>query len=447
MNEIQALIDFALGEVGYLEKKTNAKLYDKTANAGNNNYTKYGLEQGCNGQPYCDAFVDYCFSHTFGAERAKTMLNGFSNYTPTSANYFKKMNRWFTEPKVGDQIFFQNDVRINHTGIVYQVANGKVYTIEGNTNSQDNSVNGNGVFAKHYDLTNKRIAGYGRPLYKETMQKMKFGIDISDNQGLIDWQKVKNAGVQFVIMRSTRGSGKPDNYLQTNIKACHDFMIPFDFYKYSYAMNEREARNEALTVCEILKDYGIIPNGKTRIWLDMEYDKQLALGKDACHAIMEAFKDEVLKAGFSYGLYMGKYAYENKINASILDDDVWIARYPDTSSKKLTQVPSDNYKPVAKGGSKLYGWQFSSKGKVDGINGYVDLDCAYFDIEEKEIFPEYYSKPEWTLIESLNKIGVDSSYNNRKRIAQKNGIANYSGKKEENLSLLEKLIKGELIKL
>lgn len=162
-----AVIDIAMAEVGYLEKKTNSNLDDKTANAGANNYTKYGRDQGCNGQPWCDAFVDWCFIKAYGRDNASNLLGGFSNYTPTSASYFKKLNAFITKnPIPGDVIFFKNETRIFHTGIVYKVDATKVYTIEGNTSGgPDVIANGGGVFLKSYNLTNTRIAGYGRPSY------------------------------------------------------------------------------------------------------------------------------------------------------------------------------------------------------------------------------------------------------------------------------------------
>lgn len=275
---------------------------------------------------------------------------------------------------------------------------------------------------------------------------MRYGIDISDCQGIINWPKVKAAGVEFAILRSTRGSGKPDNYLPSNIKGCKEQNIPFDFYKYSYAMNETQAKEEAKRVVEVLKGYGILPNKDTRIWLDMEYDKQLALGKSKCMDIMIAFRNTITAAGYGYGIYMGKYAYENQIDAKAIEDDVWIARYPDTSSRTLKAVPAEKYKPVSKGKSKLWGWQFTSKGTVPGISGAVDLDVCYFDITEKDVEAGYYKTPEFTLIDCLNKISVDSSYANRRRIAEANGIEGYKGTEEQNLRMLDLLNKGKLVK-
>ena len=83
---------------------------------------------------------------------------------------------------------------------------------------------------------------------------------------------------------------------------------------------------------------------------------------------------------------------------------------------------------------------------VGGIRGNVDLNIAYYDIKETEVEPQYYKSPEFTLIDCLNKIGADSSYDSRKQIAVKNGISDYKGTAEQNLKLLDLLNTGKLIK-
>ncbi|MGI6096172.1 MAG: CHAP domain-containing protein [Lachnospiraceae bacterium] len=161
------VIAVATAEVGYLEKKNNSQLNSKTANAGNNNYTKYGQYFGMNGNAWCDMFVDWCFIKAYGREKAKKLLcGGFSAYTPTSAQYYKNKRQWYKNPKAGDQIFFKNSVRICHTGLVYKVSGGMVYTIEGNTSGASGMIaNGGGVCKKSYAIGYSRIAGYGRPDY------------------------------------------------------------------------------------------------------------------------------------------------------------------------------------------------------------------------------------------------------------------------------------------
>lgn len=276
---------------------------------------------------------------------------------------------------------------------------------------------------------------------------MKKGIDISDNQGVIDWRKAKAAGVEFVILRTTRRSGNPDTYLPTNIKSLKEFQIPFDFYKYSYATTVDEAVKEAQTVVDVLTRYGVVADNNTIIYMDVEDKVQFALSTKDLTEIVKAWKNVIISAGFRFGLYMGKYAYEhNEVDLSQFDDLTWIARYYNGYNKmQITDEVNEKYKPVAQSG-ELLGWQYTSSGQVPGINGNVDMDVYYGDIRESNVEVEYYSTPEFTLIDALNKINVDSSYKNRKSIAIKNGLTDYSGKKEENLELLEKLQAGKLVK-
>ena len=167
------VVDIALAEEGYLEKKSNKNLDSKTANAGSANYTKYGRDMhkiepdtmNFPG-PWCDLFVDDCFVKAFGVEAARRLLGEFNDYTPSSAKAYKDRNLWGDTPKYGAQIFFKNSTRINHTGLVYNFDNKYVYTIEGNTSGASGIiVNGGGVCRKKYLLTNSRIAGYGYPEY------------------------------------------------------------------------------------------------------------------------------------------------------------------------------------------------------------------------------------------------------------------------------------------
>ena len=177
------VIQVAEGEVGYLEKKSNASLDSKTANAGDKNYTKYARDLDAlgfyNGKKqsvaWCDIFVDWCFVQAYGLEAALKLTNqplGKSNSgagCKYSCGYYQKMGRLFTKPEPGDQIFFWpkdgiGGSAIQHTGLVYALDDTYVYTIEGNTSGANGVIaNGGGVCKKKYKLTYNRIAGYGRP--------------------------------------------------------------------------------------------------------------------------------------------------------------------------------------------------------------------------------------------------------------------------------------------
>lgn len=170
---MERLIQTALQEEGYLEKKSNADLDSKTKNAGDKNYTKYwrDLCPSLQANYWCAAFVAWCFQKAYGRSMALKLLcaekTGYSYYTPTMANYFKAQGRFFTSnPQRGDVIFFKNASRICHVGVIIKVDSKYVYTIEGNTSSTSGVVaNGGSVSQKRYLLTNSRIAGYGRPNY------------------------------------------------------------------------------------------------------------------------------------------------------------------------------------------------------------------------------------------------------------------------------------------
>ena len=180
------VIALAEAEVGYLEKASNAQLDSVTGNAGYNNYTKYArdlhqagyYQANKQGYAWCDMFVDWLFFKLCGndAVAAQEMICQTGPYgagCTNSAQYYKQQGRFFESgPKPGDQIFFwaSDKSYVAHTGLVVDVDDTYVYTIEGNTSGASGVVaNGGGVCNKRYALNYSRIYGYGRPKYeKET---------------------------------------------------------------------------------------------------------------------------------------------------------------------------------------------------------------------------------------------------------------------------------------
>lgn len=176
MDERSKVISIALNEVGYLEKKSNSQLDDKTANAGSGNYTKYARDLhklgdfyngNKNGFSWCDVFVDWCFVTAFGEERALELLcqpkKSCGAGVGYSCDYYKNKGQFYTSAQAGDQIFFKNASGVRtHTGLVYQVDSNYVYTVEGNT--------GDSVKKKKYAINSSSIYGYGRPKYKVESQ-------------------------------------------------------------------------------------------------------------------------------------------------------------------------------------------------------------------------------------------------------------------------------------
>lgn len=182
VNYASKVIEVALSQVGYLEKKSNSNLDSKTANAGYNNYTKYARDFDTkypnfyNGKKqsvaWCDIFVDWCMVQAFGVNEALKLLGqplkSCGAGCSWSMKYYKQIGCFYTSPKAGDQIFFYNSKKndIAHTGLVYKVDANYVYTVEGNTSSASGVVaNGGAVEKKKYTRGYSRIAGYGRPKY------------------------------------------------------------------------------------------------------------------------------------------------------------------------------------------------------------------------------------------------------------------------------------------
>ena len=181
----EKVIAIALEEVGYLEKETNEHLDGATENAGDENFTKYARDLDDmnfyngqkNGYAWCDVFVDWCFVKAYGEKAAldMTFQPSFHLFNrgagcKYSYRYYEKKGRTFAEPQTGDQVFFYSEdgESICHTGLVYDVDEIFVYTVEGNTSGDAGVVaNGGGVFRKRYALTDPRLAGFGRPDYQD----------------------------------------------------------------------------------------------------------------------------------------------------------------------------------------------------------------------------------------------------------------------------------------
>ena len=98
----------------------------------------------------------------------------------------------------------------------------------------------------------------------------------------------------------------------------------------------------------------------------------------------------------------------------------------------------------------LWGWQYSSRGKVPGINGYVDLDICYVEtdsmgkLQSTTVYYPRYTGTSTSIVAALNAIGVNSSYANRKLIAKENGITGYVGSAKQNTQMLALLKTGKL---
>lgn len=199
----------------------------------------------------------------------------------------------------------------------------------------------------------------------------KLGIDVSKWNKEIDWQAVKESGVEFAIIRcgyrgASSGALVIDPMYEKNIKGAIDAGIPVGVYFFTQALSEVEAIEEASMVIRLIEDYDV----DYPVFLDSESagGKGRADGLDADERtkIHQAFLDTVSAAGYETGIYASRNWLNNRLNMTDLSDyRTWLAEY--------TDVPTyDKY---------YHMWQYTSKGTVDGIDTRVDLNLCYMNID------------------------------------------------------------------
>ena len=160
--QVQELIGYAMSQVGVAETPKGSNK-NKFALMIDTQFPDF-YNGKKNGAAWCDVFVDACFLTCFGEEETLRLLcqpkKSCGAGCKFSAGYFKNKKQFDNNASVGDQIFFYDSKgEINHTGIVYKVEGDYVYTVEGNS--------GDEVKTHRYATSNKKIAGYGHPAWKE----------------------------------------------------------------------------------------------------------------------------------------------------------------------------------------------------------------------------------------------------------------------------------------
>lgn len=193
------------------------------------------------------------------------------------------------------------------------------------------------------------------------------GIDVSKWQGEIDFEKVKNAGVEFVILRMGVMKDKDtplaiDNTFETNYKNAKAAGLKVGIYIYSEATTVDAAVENAKFVIDNLNgdklDFPICFD-----WESWSYFNELEINLHRLNEMYDAFTAELKDAGYDTMLYASEN-YLNNTWLSLKDYTIWIAKY----SSKTPSLNSNN-------GYIL--WQNTNKGSVDGIDGDVDLDIYY----------------------------------------------------------------------
>ena len=199
------------------------------------------------------------------------------------------------------------------------------------------------------------------------------GIDVSGHQKDIDWQKVKDAGIDFAILKIGNISAREpdgwytDSYFQRNVTECERLGIPYGVYAYSYAKNADDAVKGADHIIALLKGH----NPTLPVYLDLE-DNSI---KDTDHAtIATAFCNTISAAGYTPGIYASASWFKNILTDPCFTNsgwNIWTAQYwygqrYDASLGLGPEYPA-----------KFDCWQYSCLSTVPGIDGYCDINYWY----------------------------------------------------------------------
>lgn len=191
------------------------------------------------------------------------------------------------------------------------------------------------------------------------------GIDVSMHQGSIDFNKVKASGINFVIIRCNNWDNNKncvvkDPLFETHYKKAKTAGLNVGAYYYTWQTTAAGAKQDAALCLDYIK-------GKTfeyPIYFDLEWQKAFAKGKTVCSNMVKEFCNALEAAGYFAGLYISRSPLQTYITKEVASRyALWIAEYNSKCNYSCT-----------------YGmWQYSSTGKVSGVNGNVDCDYCYVD--------------------------------------------------------------------
>ena len=206
--------------------------------------------------------------------------------------------------------------------------------------------------------------------YQDIYKKYKnddtlVGVDISKWQGEVDFQKLKESGVEFVILKiagqqKLGGEIVMDPMFKDNIENAQAEGLKIGLYFYSYARNQKEARKQADYIIKNIKNYNIeLPIAFD--WENWELYNSFNLSFNSLNNVAKEFISRLEDKGYKTSLYSSQYYLENIWFAEDYDN-IWVANYGNLTYQ-----------------GKYSMWQLCSNGRVDGIDAYVDINVMYLD--------------------------------------------------------------------
>lgn len=215
------------------------------------------------------------------------------------------------------------------------------------------------------DEKNVSVTNFDEVLSSYKTKKSEVGIDVSKWQGKIDFNKVKEAGASFVMIRvgsqnGVNGEYVIDPYFETNVSSAIKSGLKVGVYFYSYADSKKEAKKQAKWVIEKIKKY--------QITLPVAFDwecyssfNEMDISLFGLNEIADSFLKEIEKNGYEVMLY-GSKNYLNSV-WKYNKNDVWLAHYSENTDYQNDFVM----------------WQLCQNGVIDGIEKMVDINVLYHD--------------------------------------------------------------------
>lgn len=196
------------------------------------------------------------------------------------------------------------------------------------------------------------------------------GIDVSSHNGEINWNIVKSQ-IDFAIIRLGYGDNverQDDSYFIKNVNGCINNNIPFGVYIYSYALNSGGSESIQSEIDHTKRMLSKISQKPFCVYIDMEDDSTIKLDKTMLTNFALEYCKQITQAGYKAGVYANENWFRNYLQVSTIASygySIWCAKY---SSNK--PVISSNYDI----------WQYTSEGRLNGINTVVDMNNMYNNI-------------------------------------------------------------------
>lgn len=197
------------------------------------------------------------------------------------------------------------------------------------------------------------------------------GIDVSHHNGKIDWQKVAKSGKKFAILKCQYEamSHRIDETFEYNYAEAGKYGLARGVYIFIASASMADMEGDAKSLLKHLNgrklEYGI--------WIDLEADIVRSRGKAYIKGLVNTYAQIFRAAGYYVGIYCNRDWYLNVMHDDLKANyDFWIARYPRNDVGEYNA--NSSLKPSS---NMAVAWQYSSKGRVSGIKGNVDLDVDY----------------------------------------------------------------------